>query len=173
MIGEIRDRETAEIAIESALTGHLVFSTIHTNDSAGAITRLQEMGIDSYLISSSMLAAMAQRLVRKVCEHCAEEQQLTAEEAKLLNIDKVNITIKRGCGCEHCGDTGYRGRVGIYELLVLSDDIRHIIGENGDANSIRNQALKENMRLLRTDALEKLYQGVTTPEEIIRVTRAI
>ena len=174
LVGEIRDRETAEIAIESALTGHLVFSTLHTNDAAGAITRLQDMGIDTYLISSSVLAVMAQRLVRRVCKHCAQEQPLQETEAQLLRIDLAeHPTLMRGIGCDRCGQTGYRGRVGIYELMLISDDIRHTISEGGDANAIRAQALKEGMRTLRQDALKKLYQGVTTPEEIVRVTRAM
>lgn len=173
LVGEIRDHETAEIAIESALTGHLVFSTLHTNDAAGAITRLQDMGIDTYLISSSVLAIMAQRLVRRVCPHCAREEALSEDEATLLGIKRSQCpTVQRGQGCERCAQTGYRGRVGIYELLLMSDEIRHVISAGGDANKIRNQALQENMRTLRMDALEKLYQGVTTPEEIVRVTRA-
>jgi general secretion pathway protein E len=173
MIGEIRDRETAEIAIESALTGHLVFSTLHTNDAAGAITRLQDMGIDSYLISSSVIAVMAQRLVRKICKHCAELVPLSPEESELLGISQKQFPeIKRGKGCERCARTGYRGRLGLYELLLVSDEIRHVIGSGGDASQIRNQAIKEKLRVLRQDALEKLYQGITTPEEIVRVTRA-
>lgn len=174
MVGEIRDRETAEIAIESALTGHLVFSTLHTNDAAGAVTRLQDMGIESYLISSSLIATMAQRLVRKICEHCGEPQPLTPEEADLLGISPHQCpTVRRGKGCERCGHTGYRGRLGLYELLIVSDQVRHVIGSGGDANKIRDQAIKEGMRTLRQDALEKLYHGITTPEEIVRVTRAL
>jgi general secretion pathway protein E len=173
MVGEIRDQETAEIAIESALTGHLVFSTLHTNDAASAITRLQDMGIDTYLISSSVLAVMAQRLVRRVCQHCTVEQEISEAEAQLLRIDPAeHPNFMRGNGCDRCGQTGYRGRVGIYELLSLSDELRHVISEGGDANMIRAQALREGMRTLRQDALEKLFQGVTTPEEIVRVTRA-
>lgn len=173
MVGEIRDHETAEIAIESALTGHLVFSTLHTNDAAGAITRLQDMGVDTYLISSSVIAVMAQRLVRKVCEYCAELVPLGDEEADLLGITQEQCPeIRRGKGCERCANTGYRGRLGLYELLIISDDIRHVISGGGDANLIRNQAIKEGLRTLRKDALEKLYQGITTPEEIVRVTRA-
>ncbi|SEH06434.1 GspE/PulE family protein [Candidatus Venteria ishoeyi] len=174
LVGEIRDQVTAEIAIESALTGHLVFSTLHTNDAAGAITRLQDMNIDTYLISSSVLGIMAQRLVRKVCPHCAEKVALEAEEAKLLGITTAQCPeIVRGKGCERCGQTGYRGRIGIYELLMMSDDLRHVISTGGDANAIRSQAEKEGLRTLRQDALEKLYQGLTTPEEIVRVTRAV
>ena len=173
MVGEIRDRETAEIAIESALTGHLVFSTLHTNDAAGAITRLQDMGIDTYLISSSIIAIMAQRLVRKVCIHCAEQEPLYDDEALLLGVDPYQCPeILRGMGCERCANTGYRGRVGLYELLVASDEIRHVISGGGDANLIRKQAMKEGLRTLRQDALNKLCQGMTTPEEVVRVTRA-
>ncbi len=174
MVGEIRDHETAEIAIESALTGHLVFSTLHTNDAASAITRLQDMGIDTYLISSSVIAVMAQRLVRKVCEHCAEYVPLSEEEAELLGISQETCPqVRRGKGCERCANTGYRGRLGLYELLQVSDNIRHVIGSGGDANQIRHQAINEGLRTLRKDALEKLYQGITTPEEIVRVTRAV
>ena len=174
MVGEIRDRETAEIAIESALTGHLVFSTLHTNDAAGAITRLQDMGIDTYLISSSVIAIMAQRLVRTICMNCSEDDWLSEEEADLLGIEfQPYAQIKRGRGCEQCANTGYRGRKGLYELLVISDNIRHVIGGGGDANQIRKQAIEEGMQTLRQDAMNKFYQGKTTPEEIVRVTRAV
>jgi len=174
MIGEIRDHETAEIAIESALTGHLVFSTLHTNDAAGAVTRLQDMGVESYLISSSVLAIQAQRLVRRVCTGCVQELAMTDDEALVLEVDKHDYAlIRRGSGCERCGGTGYRGRVGLYELLMLSDEIRHLITSGADANAIRKQAVSEGMLTLRQDALDKLRQGVTTPEEVVRVTRAI
>jgi general secretion pathway protein E len=174
MIGEIRDHETAEIAIESALTGHLVFSTLHTNDAAGAVTRLQDMGIESYLLSSSLLAIQAQRLVRRVCTDCMYESEMTDDEALVLNVNKRDFPIlKRGKGCERCGGTGYRGRVGLYELLMLSDEIRHLITSGADANIIRKQAEQEGMLTLREDALRKLKAGVTTPEEVVRVTRAI
>jgi len=175
MVGEIRDHETAEIAIESALTGHLVFSTLHTNDAAGAVVRLQDMGVDSYLISSSLIAVMAQRLVRKICEHCAETVPVTQDVIELLNIsqDDAFTEMRRGKGCERCGSTGYRGRLGLYELLQFSEEIRQIIGRGGDVNQIRAQAMKEGLRLLRQDALEKFSNGITTPEEVIRVTRAI
>jgi len=174
MVGEIRDHETASIAIESALTGHLVFSTLHTNDAAGAITRLQDMGVDGYLISSSLLAVMAQRLVRRVCRHCAQPQTLSNTDAFTLGVSVADYpTIQRGTGCERCGQTGYRGRVGIYELLMMSDGIRHVVNDGGDASAIRNQAQREGLRTLRQDALLKLQQGITTPEEIVRVTRAV
>jgi general secretion pathway protein E len=174
MIGEIRDHETAEIAIESALTGHLVFSTLHTNDAAGAVTRLQDMGVQGYLISSSMLAIQAQRLVRRVCTDCAEIHPLSPDEAAALDIDVNSISeVRRGSGCERCGETGYRGRVGLYELLIMSDAIRHHIASGADANTIRDEAIIEGMKTLRQDALEKLASGMTTPEEVVRVTRAI
>ena len=174
MIGEIRDHETAEIAIESALTGHLVFSTLHTNDAAGAVTRLQDMGVESYLISSSLLGIQAQRLVRRVCTNCSETVALTEDEALVLDVSKDGYTaIKRGTGCERCGGTGYRGRVGLYELLMMSDEIRHLITSGADANKIRQQGVREGMKTLREDALEKLRSGLTTPEEVVRVTRAV
>lgn len=174
MVGEIRDHETAEIAIESALTGHLVFSTLHTNDAAGAVTRLQDMGVEGYLISSSLLAIQAQRLVRRICTDCKIEQPLSIDEANVLQIDAKDYPVlHRGTGCERCGGSGYRGRIGLYELLVMSDTIRHHIASGADANVIRDQAISEGMRTLRQDALEKLGAGLTTPEEVVRVTRAI
>ncbi len=174
MVGEIRDHDTAEIAIESALTGHLVFSTLHTNDAAGAITRLQDMGVEGYLISSSLLAVQAQRLVRRVCTDCAEDRAITPDEAAVLQIDAGDWPpIRRGAGCERCGHTGYRGRIGLYELMLMSDEIRHRIASGADANEIRAQAVAEGLRGLRQDALDKLRQGLTTPEEVVRVTRAI
>lgn len=174
MVGEIRDHETAEIAIESALTGHLVFSTLHTNDAAGAVTRLQDMGVEGYLISSSLLAIQAQRLVRRICTDCKIEQALSIDEANVLQIDAKDYPVlHRGTGCERCGGSGYRGRIGLYELLVMSDTIRHHVASGADANIIRDQAISEGMRTLRQDALEKLGAGLTTPEEVVRVTRAI
>lgn len=173
MVGEIRDHETAEIAIESALTGHQVFSTLHTNDAAGAITRLQDMGVDGYLISSSVLCVQAQRLVRRICNDCGEPHTITADEEQILQINAAHYPhVRRGKGCERCGETGYRGRIGLYELLVMSDTIRHEIAIGSDSNVIRAQAIKEGMKTLRQDALEKLAAGMTTPEEVVRVTRA-
>ncbi len=173
MIGEIRDHETASIAIESALTGHLVFSTLHTNDAAGSISRLQDMGVEAYLISSSLLAVQAQRLVREICSDCSEEIDLTEVEAKLLDIERNSIPkIRKGKGCNRCGGTGYRGRIGLYELLIIDDNIRQLINTGADSNVIRKKAVEQGMLTLREDALSKLSQGVTTVEEIIRVTRA-
>ena len=174
MIGEIRDHETAEIAIESALTGHLVFSTLHTNDSAGAVTRLQDMGIESYLITSSVLAIQAQRLIRRVCAACSSVCDLTEDERLVLELDPGELPqISRGQGCDACGGTGYKGRIGLFELLTMSNEIRHIINSGGDATQIRDQSKKEGMTTLREDALSKLRSGLTTPEEVVRVTRAL
>lgn len=174
MIGEIRDHETASIAIESALTGHLVFSTLHTNDAAGSISRLQDMGVEPYLISSSLLAVQAQRLVRKNCPACCTEHKMTEVEAKLLDITLTKIPlIHRGDGCNRCAGTGYRGRVGLYELLLITDEIRHLINIGADANVIREKAIEQGMQTLRQDALTKLSRGFTTVEEVVRVTRAV
>jgi general secretion pathway protein E len=132
------------------------------------------MGVEGYLISSSLLAIQAQRLVRRVCTDCSETRDLNEDEAEVLEIDSQNYPkINRGRGCDRCGNTGYRGRVGLYELLPMSDDIRHHIATGADANTIREQAIKEGMRTLRQDALEKLKAGLTTPEEVVRVTRAL
>jgi general secretion pathway protein E len=174
MIGEIRDHETADIAIESALTGHLVFSTLHTNDAAGAVTRLQDMGIESYLITSSVLAVQAQRLIRRVCKACSARYPVTDDELAVLELRPDEITeISRGSGCEKCAGTGYKGRIGLYELLTMSNAVRHIINTGGDATQIREQAKKEGMTTLREDALIKLRDGLTTPEEVVRVTRLL
>ena len=174
MIGEIRDHETASIAIESALTGHLVFSTLHTNDAAGSITRLQDMGVEPYLISSSLLAVQAQRLVRENCPDCSKAYDITDVESRLLGIENGKISqIYRGSGCAHCGGTGYRGRIGLYELLVITDEIRHLINHGADATAIRAKAIEEGMITLRKDALSKLVSGLTTVEEVVRVTRAV
>ncbi|MCU7799171.1 MAG: Flp pilus assembly complex ATPase component TadA [gamma proteobacterium symbiont of Lucinoma myriamae] len=174
MIGEIRDHETASIAIESALTGHLVFSTLHTNDAAGSISRLQDMGVEPYLISSSLLAIQAQRLVRKICPDCCGEHSMTDVEAKLLGIlPEEMFSVHRGEGCNQCGGTGYRGRIGLYELLIISDEIRYLINTGADANIMRKKAVEQGMLTLRQDALSKLTHGLTTVEEVVRVTKAV
>ncbi len=171
MIGEIRDSETAEVAIQSALTGHLVFSTVHTNDAAGAITRLQEMEIESFLISSALLGVLAQRLVRIICTHCKES--CTIEPDALLEMgidDPAPPSAFRGKGCDHCNKTGFRGRTGIYELLVIDDDIRKLILAQASSQEIRKRAVQSGMTTLRQDGWRKIQEGITTVEEIIRVT---
>lgn len=171
MIGEIRDAETADIAIQAALTGHLVFSTVHTNDAPGAVTRLMDMGVESFLISSALLGVMAQRLVRVICPHCKEETNLTdAYRKEMGNIAQKIQKIFRGRGCDRCSQTGYRGRVGIYELMVVNDAIRGLIVEKSSTHIIRNKAREMGMTILRDNGWQKVISGITTPEEVLRVT---
>jgi len=173
MIGEIRDSETADIAIQSALTGHLVFSTVHTNDAAGAITRLQEMGIESFLISSALLGVLAQRLVRVICTECKESCSIESETLLEMGInDSDPPGAFRGKGCAHCNDTGYRGRTGIYELLVIGDEVRQLILSHTSTQEIRKRAIQLGMTTLRQDGWDKVLKGITTVEEIIRVTHS-
>lgn len=168
MVGEIRDLETAEIAIRSALTGHLVFSTLHTNNSSGAVTRLLDMGVDPYLISSSVAGILAQRLVRRNCTKCSEPYEPETEISKLAGI-KLSEDVKpmRGVGCEHCHNRGYKGRTGIFELLALNDELRELILTRPSANQIHNAA---KIKSLRDYGVEKVMRGETTIEEIVRVT---
>jgi general secretion pathway protein E len=173
MIGEIRDRETAEIAIHASLTGHLVFSTLHTNDAASAATRLIDMGIEPFLVASSVVAVLAQRLVRKVCKDCREAYRPEDEELIRLGIvpPKVRPTFYRGVGCAACSQTGYRGRTGIYELMVLDDEIRRLIGAKADATAIKQAAIGKGMITLKDDGADKVFHGVTTTEEVMRITQ--
>jgi general secretion pathway protein E len=173
MIGEIRDRETAEIAIHASLTGHLVFSTLHTNDAASAATRLIDMGIEPFLVASSVVAVLAQRLIRKVCPDCKQSYQPDDEELIRLGVvpGKTKPTFYRGSGCPACTQTGYRGRTGIHELLVLDDDIRRLIGNKADAAAIRQSAVSRGMVLLKEEAAEKIFAGITTTEEVMRMTQ--
>jgi general secretion pathway protein E len=175
MVGEIRDAETAEIAVQAALTGHLVFSTLHTNDAAGAISRLLEMGVQDYLLSSSLLGVLAQRLVRRLCPKCRKEVPFTGldgmpPELEFANGDALR-TVWEAVGCDACSGTGYLGRVGIYELLPVTSEICKVIVQRADAGVIRNLAVQQGMRLLREDGWEKVRQGVTTLAEVLRVTR--
>jgi general secretion pathway protein E len=175
MVGEIRDLETAEIAIQAALTGHLVFSTLHTNDSFGAMTRLLDMGIEPFLASSSVTAVMAQRLVRRVCPDCREAYQPTREELEELGASPQRLMgqtlYKASAGCAQCKNTGYRGRTGIHELLVVDDEIRTLVMKNADAAALRRAATARGMNTLRGDGADKILQGATTLEEVLRVTQ--
>ena len=176
LVGEIRDMETAEIAIQSALTGHLVFSTLHTNDAASAITRLIDMGVEPFLVSSSVNAIMAQRLVRKVCPHCREAyvpSETYLERVGLSSHKFVGQEIYRGVGCVHCLQTGYKGRIGIFELMILTPEMKSLILTTSDAGQIKEQALASpeiGMSTLRQDGLRKVLAGLTTLEEVFRVT---
>lgn len=174
LVGEIRDLETAEIAIQSALTGHLVFSTLHTNDSAGAITRLTDMGIEPFLVTSSVIAILAQRLVRQICDYCREEY--TPDEESLMNIGITPEMLKggklyRGRGCPECLNTGYRGRTGIFELMLMNEPLQNLVLKTSDANAIKQLAVDQGMMMtLRANGAQKVLQGVTTIEEVFRVT---
>jgi general secretion pathway protein E len=175
MIGEIRDAETAEIAIQSALTGHLVFSTLHTNDSFGAVSRLLDMGIEPFLVSSSVLGVMAQRLVRRVCSACRVPYRPDEGQIREVGLSSEKVRdrpfYRPGVGCEECHNKGYRGRVGIHELLLLTDAIRALVMARADAATIRRAAVDSGMRTLRDDGAEKVLAGATTVEEVIRVTQ--
>lgn len=180
MVGEIRDVETAEIAIQASLTGHLVFSTVHTNDAPGSITRLVDMGVEPFLVASSLVAAMAQRLVRVVCKKCREEQKVSMEQllAAQVRPELAEEFLKTGTfftarsgGCDKCNYTGYKGRSGIYEIMRVDDVVRSLILKNADSNTIKKEAVRvQNMRLLREDGAQKASRGVTTLEEVMRVT---
>lgn len=167
MVGEMRDQETAEIAIRSSLTGHLVLSTLHTNDAPSAVTRLIDMGIEPYLVSSSVSVIVAQRLVRRICSHCKCETTVTKDIRKSLGLSE-SIPLFKGLGCSQCGYTGYRGRTGIYEVLPITDTLRSMINAKAFAASIRTAAIEEGMVQLRDSARTKLIDGETSIEEILR-----
>jgi len=174
LVGEIRDRETAEIAVQSALTGHLVFSTLHTNDAASAITRLVDIGVEPFLISSSVLAVVAQRLIRVLCHKCKEAYHPEAPLLKSIGISPQLLegrTIFRAKGCQDCFHTGYRGRIGIFETMVFDSSLQNIILETYDSNQIKNEALRLKMITLRQDGVQKVLKGISTIEEVLRVTQ--
>lgn len=172
MVGEIRDLETAEIAIQSALTGHMVFSTLHTNDASGAITRLLDMGVENYLAASCLEGVLAQRLVRKICSSCKEEIVVDKKTLLAMGVEfNDNMTIFKGRGCRECNFTGYKGRAGIYELLIINEDIRQLILDKTNTATIRQKALDQGMYTLRDDGWYKVKKGETTIEEVLRVTQ--
>lgn len=174
LIGEIRDLETAEIAVQSALTGHMVFSTLHTNDASSAITRLVDMGVESYLIATIVRGILAQRLIRVICPHCKvkEESREVHAELALLGFDRgESFPVYQGAGCEHCSHTGFYGRAGIFELLLVTDEIRKLILKNADSREIRDAARQQGMMTLLEDGIDKVRRGMTTVSEILRVTQ--
>ena len=177
MIGEIRDLETAEIAIRAALTGHLVFSTLHTNDAPSAVTRLIDMGVEDYLLASSLIGILAQRLVRIICSHCKAPAQVAArsmvDAGFALDHEGEFVDVYRGRGCEACGQTGFESRRGIFELLDVDDDMRRVITTSPDSTVLKAQAEKNGMRPLRDDGWSKVLSGTTTPDEILRVTQEV
>ena len=174
MVGETRDRETAEMAINASLTGHFVLSTLHTNDASSAPTRLIDMGVQPFLISSSLVGVLAQRLVRTLCSACKQIVNLTEIEKVMLDIDEVpeNATTFKPVGCPRCSNTGYSGRTVVSELLLINDEIRALIIQKTDAATIKKAAIRSGMRTLRGDALDKIYEGVTSVEEIVRAVNA-
>jgi general secretion pathway protein E len=174
LVGEIRDLETAEIAIHAALTGHLVFSTLHTNDAPGAITRLIDMGIEPFLVVSSVVAIIAQRLVRVICASCKEPYkpgQAILEELRLTPSRTSKKTFYRGKGCSECLNTGYHGRTGIYEILLVDDAIRGLVLKTSDSATIKCEAIQRGMQTLRDDGIRKVLEGTTTIEEVLRITQ--
>ena len=173
MIGEMRDGETAQIAVQSALTGHLVLSTLHTNTAAGAITRLQDMGIEPYLITSSVNGVLSQRLVRRLCEHCKQPYQPDEAVIQKTGLHRLNLGTRplyKSVGCSHCRQSGYSGRTGVHELLVIDDAMRRSILDGKDSSSLHQQAMNAGMHTLYQDGLRKVVDGVTTLDELLRVT---
>ncbi|MEI8012331.1 MAG: ATPase, T2SS/T4P/T4SS family, partial [Candidatus Omnitrophota bacterium] len=173
MVGEVRDRETADITIQTALTGHLVFSTLHTNDAASGITRLMDIGLEPYLIASSVEVFIAQRLIRLICDHCKESYTIPAETARHFHGagSAVNQQVFRGKGCKACNNTGYMGRTGIYEILLLDDQIKTLILQKASSAMIKEKAVSAGMRTLKQDGWDKIAAGQTTPEEVLRVVQ--
>jgi general secretion pathway protein E/type IV pilus assembly protein PilB len=173
MIGEIRDRETAEAAVQASLTGHLVFSTLHTNDAAGAMTRLLDMGVEPFLVASSVEGVMAQRLVRRICADCKTTHQPHESDVPPDFGSTQGVTFRRGTGCRECRNTGFKGRLGVYELLMMTDAVRELVVERANTGRIVTAALESgDLTLLRNAGFEKVRQGETTIAEVIRATKA-
>lgn len=171
MIGEIRDTETATIAVQASITGHMVVSTLHTNSAAGTITRLEDMGIEPYLLADSVVGVIAQRLVRRLCPHCKRPHPATQEERELLSVsDGRELTVYEAGGCPKCDNTGYRGRIGVYEIMEMTPALKTIISRGGGADEIREQALAEGMHTLRMSAAEYVEDGITSIGEMMRVS---
>jgi type IV pilus assembly protein PilB len=173
MVGEIRDGETADIAIKAALTGHLVFSTLHTNDAASTINRLTDMGVPSFLVAASTKLIMAQRMVRKICSYCKHEVKITPQMLEMLHLTKEEapgLKIFQGKGCGHCNNTGYSGRTGLFEVMLITPMIEKMIVQGSSTAEIKEQAVKEGMMPLRSAGLEKLINGVTSMEEVVAET---
>jgi general secretion pathway protein E len=172
LVGEIRDLETAEIAIQASLTGHLVFSTLHTNDAPSAITRLVDMGVEPFLVGSSLVAVLAQRLIRVLCKDCREDYEAPRQELLELGIrpGEKPIRVYGPKGCAGCNYAGYRGRIGIFELMIVDDDIRALVSQNVDSKTIKQAASRKGMHSLRADGARKVLQGVTSVAEVLRAT---
>jgi type II secretory ATPase GspE/PulE/Tfp pilus assembly ATPase PilB-like protein len=172
MVGEIRDQETARIAIQASLTGHLVLSTLHTNDAPSSITRLIDIGVEPYLISAAVNAVIGQRLVRRICQECKQPLENIPDRIKAY-MEKFNVAptmLCKGRGCDKCRQTGFRGRLGIYELMELDEELRDLITSNPSLGDLRRAAIEKGMRSLRDDGLQKVATGQTTVDEMMRVT---
>lgn len=173
MVGEIRDGETAEIAIRAAITGHVVLSTLHTNDAPSTVARLEDMGIEPYLIATSVTGIIAQRLVRKVCPKCAKKYYASDYEKSVLGVDMdKKVILSKGTGCPHCNGTGYKGRIGIYEILPIQREVRQAITDRKNSDEVRDIAIKEGMKTLRMACMEHVFEGITTVDELLRVAVA-
>jgi type IV pilus assembly protein PilB len=173
MVGEIRDLETAQIAVQASLTGHVVLSTLHTNDAPGAVTRLIDMGLEPFLISASLEAILAQRLVRRICKSCRVAYEPTQEMIDVLEVDPLEIADKDfyyGDGCAECSKTGYRGRIGLFEMINITDAIREMINNRAPTLALKQKALEQGMRSLRDDGLRAIFDGNTTIEEVLKYT---
>ena len=173
MVGETRDIETAQIAIQAALTGHLVFTTLHTNDSTGAVTRLVDMGVEPFLISAALESVLAQRLIRRICKACVTSYEPTEQVLQQLGLSPFDIGDKNffyGRGCESCNHTGYKGRKGIYELLKITDALRELINQRAPGVVLAQKALEQGLITIREDGLRSIYDGDTTIEEVVKYT---
>ena len=173
LVGEIRDLETAEIAVQASLTGHMVFSTLHTNDAPSTITRMKDMGVPTFLITATVEAILAQRLVRRICENCKEPYNPSKEvldDLELTAEDLEGVQFYRGSGCETCNNTGYKGRVGLFELMIMNNELREMIMKNVSTDVLRDAARNAGMVTLRDAGMKACYAGTTTPEEVIRET---
>ncbi len=168
MVGETRDKETAEISVRAAITGHVVLSTLHTNDAASSIVRLEDMGVETYLVANSLVGMVAQRLMRKVCTNCAQEMETSPEERRFLGEDVKRV--RRGRGCNHCNHTGYRGRIAVHEILTVDAPLRRLISRQASMEEIVNYAREQQqMRTLKENGVKLVKDGVTTPEELMKI----
>jgi type IV pilus assembly protein PilB len=173
LVGEIRDLETAQIAVQASLTGHMVFSTLHTNDAPGSITRLRDMGVETFLITATVESILAQRLVRKICEDCRTEFEPSPEILMELNVRPEDVRGKKfffGKGCDRCNNTGHRGRTGIHELIIMNDEIRDLVSAGASTDQLRNSCRKQGMTTLRESGLRAIFNGTTTIDEVVRET---
>jgi type II secretory ATPase GspE/PulE/Tfp pilus assembly ATPase PilB-like protein len=173
MVGEIRDLETATIATNASLTGHLVFSTLHTNDAPSAVARLVDIGVQPFLVASSVRAVIAQRLVRRLCGNCKQPGELSETELRALNLDPgelVDAQVMKTVGCQECRQTGYKGRIGIFEIFAIDDSVRHLINNRSSTLMLRHRARESGMRTLREDGVRKVLAGLTSAEEVISIT---